>query len=165
MCGPCDIRAARRDQPALAKRGHFGSGPRKPRVLRRRGAQPERNVHRSGRLGAPELLGEYKLSASSRSRIGLRCIAGAIRLYCLSFFFRYVGYFLPPSGPAGQDSFYLGLHVVWLPLIGTVLIGAIAAVFVIGVWFVWGDPARFVAIQRAYLGLASLALAAAFGAA
>ena len=105
------------------------------------------------------------MSASSGSRIGLLCIAGAIGLYFLSFFFRYVGYFLPPSGPAGQDSFYLGLHVVWLPLIGTLLIGAIAAVFVIGVWFVWGDRARFDASQRAYLGLAALAFAAAFGAA
>ncbi len=104
------------------------------------------------------------MSASSRSRIGLLCIAGAIGLYFLSFFFRYVGYFLPPSGPAVQDSFYLGLHVVWLPLIGTLLIGAIAAVFVIGVWFVWGDRARFDASQRAYLGLAALAFGAAFGA-
>src|SRR5207244_11978641 len=82
----------------------------------------------------------------------------------LSFFFRYVGYFLPPSGAAVQDSFYLGLRVVWVPLIGTRLTGASAAVFVIGVWFVWGDRARFDASQRAYLGLAALAFGAAFGA-
>jgi hypothetical protein len=105
------------------------------------------------------------LSVSSRARLGLLCIAGAIGLYFLSFFFRYVGYFLPPSGPAVQESFYLGLHVVWIPLIGTLLIGAIATLFVIGVWFVWGDRARFDATQRAYLGLAGLAFAAAFGAA
>ena len=104
------------------------------------------------------------MSASLGSRIGLLCIAGAIGLYFLSFFFRYVGYFLPPSGAAVQDSFYLGLHVVWLPLIGTLLTGASAAVFVIGVWFVWGDRARFDASQRAYLGLAALAFGAAFGA-
>jgi len=99
------------------------------------------------------------LSPSSRARIGLLCIASAIGLSFLSFFFQYVGYLLPPSVPTGQESLYLSLHLLWIPLIGTLLIAAVAVVFVIGVWFVWGERARFAASQRAYLGLAALALA------
>src|SRR5207245_5523161 len=57
------------------------------------------------------------------------------------------------------------LHLLWIPLIGTVLMGAIAAVFVVGVWFVWSDRARLDSGQRAYLGLAALAFALSFGAA
>jgi len=104
-------------------------------------------------------------SPSSRTRVGLLCIAGAIGLYFLSFFYRYLGYFLPPSGSGAQESFYFSLHILWIPLIGTLLIGAIAAVFVVGVWFVWGDRARLDSGQRAYLGLAALAFALSFGAA
>ena len=103
------------------------------------------------------------MSLSSRARIGLLCIAGAIGLYFLSFFFQYVGYLLPSSGLAGQDSLYLSLRVLWLPLIGTLLIATMAVVFAVGVWFVWDDRARFAASQRAYLGLAGLAFSAASG--
>ena len=105
------------------------------------------------------------LSPTSRTHVGLLCIAGAIGLAFLAFFFRYVGYLLPSSGLAGQESLFLGLHLLWIPLIGTVLIGAIAAVFVVGVWFVWGDRARLDPGQRAYLGLAALAFALSCGAA
>lgn len=103
------------------------------------------------------------MQVSPRSRTGLLYIAGAIGLYFLSFFYQYVGYFLPVSVPAGQDSFYLSLHILWLPLIGTLLIAAITTLFVIGIWFVWGDRAHLDASQRAYLGLAGLAFAVSSG--
>ena len=124
----------------------------------------ERKIHRAKRLFVPQRL-EVQLSPTSRTHVGLLCIAGAIGLYFLSFFFQDVGYLLPSSGLAGQESLYLGLRLLWIPLIGTVLMGAIAAVFVVGVWFVWSDRARLDSGQRAYLGLAALAFALSFGAA
>jgi len=105
------------------------------------------------------------LSPNSPSRIGLLCIAGAIGLYFLSFTFQYLGYILPASGSSGQESLFFSLHVLWLPLISTLLVASIAAVFVVGVWFVWGDRAQFDQSQRAYLGLAALAFAVSTGAA
>ena len=111
------------------------------------------------------LAGGFTLSSNSHSRIGLLLIAGAIGLYLLSFFFQFVGYFLPASGSSSQESLFFNLHVLWLPLISILLVASMAAVFVIGVWFVLGGQARFDSSQRGYLGLAALAFSVSSGAA
>src|SRR3989442_3123978 len=100
------------------------------------------------------------MPSTSRFGIGLLFIAGAIGLHFLSFVFQYVGYLLPASVPGGQESFYLGLHTLWIPLSGPLLVGATAAVLIVGFLIVWRDRAYLEPSQRAFMGLAGLGFAA-----
>jgi len=109
--------------------------------------------------------GSFNMPPTSRSGIGLLFIAGAIGLHFLSFVFQYLGYLLPASPPAGQESFYFSLHTLWIPLSGLLLVGASAAVLVVGFLIVWRDRTYLNPSQRAFLGLAGLGFAVSVGAA
>src|SRR3989454_5684726 len=123
------------------------------------GLQMKRNFHRL--RGSPPLkAGRFNMPSTSRFGIGLLFIAGAIGLHFLSFVFQYVGYLLPASVPGGQESFYLGLHTLWIPLSGPLLVGATAAVLIVGFLIVWRDRACLEPSQRAFMGLAGLGFAA-----
>ena len=127
--------------------------------VRQPGLQTKRNFHRL--RGSPPLkAGRFNMPLTSRFGIGLLFIAGAIGLHFLSFVFQYVGYLLPASVPGGQESFYLGLHTLWIPLSGPLLVGATAAVLIVGFLIVWRDRACLEPSQRAFMGLAGLGFAA-----
>src|SRR2546422_644359 len=136
-----------------------GSSPKLRWRVRQPGLQTKRNFHRL--RGSPPLkAGRFNMPSTSRFGIGLLFIAGAIGLHFLSFVFQYVGYLLRASVPAGQESFYLGLHTLWIPLSGPLLVGATAAVLIVGFLIVWRDRAYLEPSQRAFMGLAGLGFAA-----
>jgi hypothetical protein len=84
----------------------------------------------------------------------------------VSFLFPYVwDILLPASIPAGQESFYLALHRLWIPLSGTLLLVATAVLMFSGFLIVWHERAYVDPGRRAVLGLAFLAFALSIGAA
>ena len=103
------------------------------------------------------------MRSTARSEVGILCVAGAVGLGIVSMLVPYVwGAFLPSSVPAGQESFYDSLHILWIPLSGLVLVAASAVLLGVGFLFVWRERARVDPERRTLLGLATLAFAAAF---
>lgn len=105
------------------------------------------------------------MPSTPRFGIGLLFIAGAIGLHFVSFVFQYIGYLLPASAPAEQESFYSSLHTLWIPLSSLLLVTASAAMLIVGFLIVWRDRAYLDPSQRAFLGLAGIAFAVSVGAA
>src|SRR3989442_5168421 len=106
------------------------------------------------------------MASTSRSGHGLLCIAGAVGLGILPLLLQYVwSIFLPASGFGDTGSLYYGVHTVLIPLSGLVLLGAGAALFVIGFLLAWRDRAHADPGRRPILGLATMAFGVSAGAA
>ncbi len=111
-------------------------------------------------------VGGWLVSARTRTETGVLFIAAAVGLHILGGLLGYLwASVLPLTVPAGQESFYYSLHVIWIPLTGVLVIGASAALVASGYLLIrrhadFGGPA-----ERSLLGLAQLAFVVALVAA
>ena len=101
-----------------------------------------------------------------RPEMGALWMASAIGLAVVSMLVPYAwGALLPSTVPAGQESFYLGLHTTWIPLSGVVLLAASAVLLGAGFLLVWRertrfDPQRHVLFRRGGLAFSGVLVAA-----